>query len=525
MLSYWALTLIIFLPILFALILQILPNCQKTLHRFSAVASGLLFAVSGYFYLVLPRNHIESVSWFPQFGINYIVGADNLSWLLVLLTTFLVFLAVLASFTSIDKRLKLYYSMLFVLTTSILGVFLARDLFLFFLFWELELIPMYLLIAIWGGARREFAAMKFVLYTLFGSIFMLAAVLGLYFTLGQNSFDFAVLSQAGKLGLPLFVQVLIFLGLFLSFAIKLPMVPFHTWLPDAHVEAPTPVSMLLAGILLKMGSYGMLRFCFGWFPEAAAVLAPYLVLIGFINIVYTAGVALVQKDLKKLIAYSSVSHMGFVLLGLGALNAVGFNGAMFQMISHGLISAGLFMIVGTIYTRTHTREIAEMGGFAKPFPIVYFFGLLLAMASLGLPLLGGFPAETLVFYGAFISQAFQSINFFGHSVALSIQTLTILSALGVVLGAAYLLLMIQKVFTGPLKEKWEGLPDAKLSEITVLLVLALSIVAVGIFPNVVSKQYDAETTALSMPYYEMFSKQTQGVSLVKPPLLAAEKQH
>ncbi len=508
------LSILIFLPLIYALIVPFLPNEKRLLHTFSTVGSGLLFVLSVLFWLGTTkagRPAAEFMTWLPQLGIHYNVGADNLSWVLVILTTFLVLMAVLASYTSIEKRLKLYYAMIFTLTSAILGVFLARDLFVFFLFWELELIPMYLLISIWGGPRREYAAIKFVLYTLFGSVFMLAAILGLFFIARSAdpsaTFAFADLSGVSATGLAVGTQVLLFLGLFTAFAIKLPMVPFHTWLPDAHVEAPTPISMLLAGILLKMGSYGMLRLCFGWFPEAATVLAPYLVLIGTINIVYTAGVALAQADLKKLIAYSSVSHMGFVLLGLGALNAVGFNGAVFQMVSHGLISAGLFMIVGTLYTRTHTRQIAEMGGFGKVLPTVYFFALLIAMASLGLPLLGGFPAETLVFYGAFLSNAFKVIPWFGGTVlTLSIQTLTIISAIGVVLGAAYLLWMLMRVFMGPVFPKWSDLKDATPSEVFVLAALSFLIVAVGLFPNLVSSQFEREVTAMAQPYSKMIAE-------------------
>lgn len=502
------LSILIFLPILYALAIPFLPDNKRLLHTFSTVGAGALFVLSVLFWLwtnQAGKYPMEFKSWLPQIGINYIVGVDPLSWVLVLLTTFLVLMAVVASYTSIDKRLKLYYSMIFVLTSAILGVFLARDLFVFFLFWELELIPMYLLISIWGGPRREYAAIKFVLYTLFGSVFMLAAILGLFFfaaqTLGVATFDFTQLSEVARTNVAVGAQILMFLGLFTAFAIKLPMVPFHTWLPDAHVEAPTPISMLLAGILLKMGAYGMLRFCFGWFPEATMVLAPYLVLIGVINIIYTAGVAMVQADLKKLIAYSSVSHMGFVLLGLGALNAPGFNGAVFQMISHGLISAGLFMIVGTLYTRTHTRMIADLGGFGKITPTIFFFALLICLASLGLPLLAGFPAETLVFYGAFLSTAFKSIPWFGGAqLGLSIQTLTIISAVGVVLGAAYLLWMLQRVFMGPLFPKWSQLKDATRSEAFVLAALGVFIVLFGLFPQQVVQQFESQVTTLAQPY-------------------------
>jgi NADH-quinone oxidoreductase subunit M len=350
------------------------------------------------------------------------------------------------------------------------------------------------------------------LYTLFGSIFMFAAILGAFFLagtfMGQNTFAFDQLANLSGSGVAVTAQILLFLGFFLAFAIKLPMVPFHTWLPDAHVEAPTPISMLLAGILLKMGAYGMVRFCFGWFPQAAEILAPYLVLLGMINIIYTAGVAMVQADLKKLIAYSSVSHMGFVLLGLGALNAVGIKGAIFQMISHGLISAGLFMIVGTLYNRTHTRMIAEMGGFGKNLPTIYFFALLIALASLGLPLLAGFPAETLVFYGAFLSKAFDVIPWFGGAqLNLSIQTLTVISAVGVVLGAAYLLWMLQRVFMGPLFPKWGDLKDASVSEVFVLSGLALPILIFGLVPGWIADPLESVSVDLSKP----FGVQTEAV--------------
>lgn len=502
------LTTLIFMPVLFALVLLFLPNDNnKLIHRFAQLASGFLFVASVYLWCTTSGpGVVTAVShpWLPMFGINYALQADNLSWTMVLLTTFLVFVSVIASKTSIEKRLKLYYSLLFLITTSLLGVFMARDLFLFFLFYELELIPMYLLIAIWGGLRREYASIKFALYTLLGSIFMFAAIVGLfYFSLhtvgGHPTFAFADMKMLAS-SLAVSSQVLLFLGFFIAFAVKLPMVPFHTWLPDAHVEAPTPVSMLLAGIMLKMGAYGMVRICFDMFPQAALTLAPYLVLFGVINIIYTAGIAMVQSDLKKLIAYSSVSHMGFVLVGLGALNPIGFTGATFQMVSHGLISAGLFMMVGCIYNRTHTRQIADMGGLAKVMPAVYFFGLFLAMASLGLPLLAGFPAESLVFYGAFLSKAFSSINFFGTVLPLSIQLLTIIAGVGVVLAAAYLLLMIKRVFTGNIFPKWETLTDMVPSEAFVFVCLTILTIGVGFFPMKLSEQFEPQMTEMAKQY-------------------------
>lgn len=521
-------SIMIVLPLLWALIMPMLPERKETIHGVAILGSLVMFFSSVWFWwrsLETPFPN-QFIPWFPALGINYVVGADGLSWVLVLLTTFLVFLSVLASVTSIHHRLRFYYSMLFVLAASILGVFLARDLFLFFLFYELELIPMYFLIAEWGGPRRQYAAMKFVLYTLFGSVFLLAAILALYFhalnVMGQGAtFEFANLVQSIPMELGLASQVLFFLGFFIAFSIKLPMVPFHTWLPDAHVEAPTPISMLLAGVLLKMGAYGMLRFGFGWFPLAATVLAPYVVLFGVINIIYTAGVAMVQADLKKLIAYSSVSHMGFVLVGLGALNVVGLNGAVFQMVSHGVISAGLFMVVGSLYTRTHTRLISELGGFAKQTPKIYYFGLLIIMSSLGLPLLAGFPAESLVFYGAFISNAFKSVTLFGWDAPLSIQLMTVISAIGVVLGAAYLLWMVQRVFMGPVLPKWSRLPDATLSEVLVFCCLTLAIVGIGVYPNGVAQQYAADVTVMANQYKRFLPAVSQASPLQAPAMATA----
>jgi NADH-quinone oxidoreductase subunit M len=292
------------------------------------------------------------------------------------------------------------------------------------------------------------------------------------------------------------------------------MVPFHTWLPDAHVEAPTPISMLLAGILLKMGAYGMLRLCFGFFPEAAQVLAPYIGLLAFINIVYTAGVALVQTDMKKLIAYSSVSHMGFVLLGLAALNPAGFNGAVFVMFAHGLVSAALFMCVGTLYLRTHSRNIADYGGFGTQTPIIFYFFLFMGMASLGLPLLVSFASESMVFYGAFISNAFQEIPLGIITLDWSIQTITILSATGVVIGAAYLLWLLKRLFYGPLQERWNSLKDASQSEVFVLGTLTILVILFGIFPQFLTRHFEPEVTQMATVYGP---KQYVSVKPVKTP--------
>ncbi len=481
----------------------------KFIHYFGIGGMTLLFLLSvlGWNGIITPQT--ELVPWIQSLGINYAVGSDGLSFTLVALTNLLFLVAAVASITNITKRLKLYYALLFILQAAIIGVFVARDFFLFFLFWELELIPMYLLIAIWGGPRREFAAMKFALYTLFGSVFLVAGILALYFHVQTTHVDpsvafyfssvkAAIMSSTNPL--PLASQILIFSAFFITFAIKLPTVPFHTWLPDAHVEAPTPVSMLLAGILLKMGSYGLLRFCFEFFPEAAKVMVPYVAVLAVINIVYTAGVALVQEDMKKLIAYSSVSHMGFVLLGLAALNQLGFNGAVFVMFSHGLVSAALFMCVGTLYHRTHTRQISEYGGFGSQVPTLFYYFLFMGMASLGLPLLVSFASETLVFYGAFVSTAFSSVSLFGQDLPWSIQSITVVSALGVVIGAAYTLWLIKKVFTGPLDAKWANLPDATPSEVFVLGTLAVLVMAYGFMPQMVMRQFEPTVSAIAQLY-------------------------
>jgi NADH-quinone oxidoreductase subunit M len=519
------LSILIFLPVLLILPILLAPEGKdgRNIHILGIGGSALLFIYSSLAWTGLVKPVSEVIPWIPSLGITYSLGTDGLTMTLVYLTTFLVLMSAIASFTSIHKRLKLYYSMLFVLTTAVLGVFLARDMFLFFLFWELELIPMYLLIAIWGGPRRDYASLKFVLYTLFGSVFLVAGTLALYFHARSlpgadmtTLFQFQSIQNAIGQNLPLASQVLIFIALFTTFAVKLPVVPVHTWLPDAHVEAPTPISMMLAGILLKMGAYGMLRFGFEFLPDAARVLAPYIAVLAVINIVYTAGVALVQTDLKKLIAYSSVSHMGFVLLGLAALNAIGFNGAVFVMFAHGLVSAALFMCAGTLYNRTHTRNIADYGGFGTQTPIIFYFFLFMSMASLGLPLLVSFASETLVFYGAFVSKAFQTIPFFGNSINLSIQGLTFIAGLGVVIGAAYLLWMLKRVFFGPIQDRWTSLPDANSSEVFVLVTLTLLVLAFGLYPNLILNEFEYDVTAIADKHYADLN--AQNVATHKPTL-------
>ena len=351
-------------------------------------------SASGYQFEVQPPP-----LWIAAFNSFYRLGLDGISLPLVLLNAFLSFLAVVISWNE-SKRPQLYFSMLLVLETAVMGVFSSLDLFLFFLFWELELAPMYLLIGIWGGPRREYAAMKFIIYTIAGSALMLIGILALYFATGAGSFDITTITRSVP-ALGVTPQIVIFLLLFAGFAVKVPVWPFHTWLPDAHVEAPTPVSVLLAGVLLKMGGYGLLRICVGILPDAATALAWLLGLLAVINVLYGAAVAMAQSDLKKMIANSSISHMGYVLLGLAALNQIGLEGATLQMVTHGTITGLLFMMVGVVYDRTHTREIPLMQGLASRMPITATLFAMAGLASLGLPLMSGFVAEFVVFIGAY----------------------------------------------------------------------------------------------------------------------------
>jgi NADH-quinone oxidoreductase subunit M len=431
--------------------------------------------------------------WIRQFNIEYFLGVDGISITMVLLTALISLVAMIASLPwwgNVDshhfsrKKVPGYLVMFLLLETGMLGTFCAMDFFMFYIFWELMLLPMYFLIGIWGGPRKEYAAIKFFLYTLAGSVLMLLCMIGLYYTSGpsvladgtatQHTFNIMALSAMGQAGwfakaapvLGFAFSKVIFVGLFIGFAIKLPMFPFHTWLPDAHVEAPTPISVILAGILLKTGAYGMIRFNFQILPEAALWAARTLALFGTINIVYAAFVCLAQRDLKKMIAYSSISHMGFVLLGLAAMTPQGVTGAVFQMVSHGLISPMLFLIAGVIYDRAHTREIAGFGGLAQNMPEYSGVTGLAFMASLGLPGLAGFIGEFLVFVGAFVQ----------------FRIMTILSATAVIITAAYYLWTMQRIFLGQLNEKWKSLLDMNWRERLTLYPLAAMVIFFGFYP-------------------------------------------
>lgn len=426
---------------------------------------------------------ISGFSWIGKIKIDYFLGIDGLSIPLVLLTALITFIATLSSWT-INKSVKGYFAMFLLLDTGMMGVFVALDFFLFYIFWELMLLPMYFLIGIWGGPRREYAAIKFFLYTLLGSVFILIVMIGLYFSTtetladGTKVFTFNMLSMMNPQNFtaqgilsplnPGNLRLIAYIALFAGFAIKIPMFPFHTWLPDAHVEAPTAISVILAGVLLKMGTYGILRVCYPIFPDITRQLVWYIGLFGMINIIYGALCAMAQKDFKKLIAYSSVSHMGFVLLGMASLNAMGISGAIFQMFNHGTITAMLFLSVGVIYDRAHTRGIEEFGGLATQMPIYAGFTTLAFFAAIGLPGLSGFVSEAFVFLGAFG---------FG-----SIRVLTVISTLGILLGAGYMLWTFQRVFLGSLKEKWASLKDLTFREYAMLVPLSVIIIFLGFYP-------------------------------------------
>ncbi|MBX9949903.1 MAG: NuoM family protein [Candidatus Obscuribacterales bacterium] len=489
------LTAILLTPLIGSVAIALMPPewARKLAIAFSVAMVALsAFATQSFKPGTAGYQFEQIVTWITTpFPVQYHVGVDGLSLCLVVLTAFVTLMAVLASESIGDNRPKLFYSFVMLLTLSILGVFVSLDLLQFFVMYELELVPMYFLIAIWGGPRRDYAAMKFLLYTFFGGVLMLGGLLYLYFSLTIDnpslaSFDMVKLAQAAPL-LPKGAQLIAFLGFFLAFIIKLPSFPFHTWLPDAHVEAPTPISMILAGLLLKMGSYGLVRICMDFFPTVFIDYGHWIMLLGAFNIVWAAMACLVQTDMKRIIAFSSVSHMGFVLLGIGSLSAAAVNGAIFQMISHGVISAALFFLVGCVYERTHTRDIHEIGGgLAKEMPYVFYMWMFAVMANLGLPGLSGFVAEAAVFYGAYTSP--MALTTAPHHEM--VQTAIVVACSGVILTAGYMLWLFKRLFFGPLMAKWQGhLSDARPTEKMVGWALSLSILILGIYPLLLINQY------------------------------------
>jgi NADH-quinone oxidoreductase subunit M len=470
------LSFIVFLPIAAVAAIALLPRERESWAKWIAAGvSTVVLALTLVLFAAYDRDpggyqFMDSHAWlgsdFVDFTLRYAVGVDGLSLALVVLTGFLFLVAVLISWR-IELRPREYFAWIMLLETSLLGVFSAMDFVLFFLFWEIELIPMYFLISIWGTGRKLYSAWKYVLYTLFGSAFMLVGILVLGFTAG--TFDIQELGQIGEIKdavIP--VQAMFFL-LTIAFCIKLPVVPFHTWLPDAHTDAPTAVSVILAGVLLKMGGYGILRLSFSIMPDVARDASVWLAAFAVVSILYGAIVTLVQTDLKRLIAYSSVSHMGYVLLGASALGTVGLTGAAMQMFTHGLITGLLFVLVGMVYDRTHTRNISELSGMAHRMPFIATMMVIAGLASLGLPSLAGFVSEVTVFLGTFAKHEF----------------LTVLAVTAIVLTAGYILWMIQRVFWGELSERWNDIGDATAWwERAPLLAMVTVILLVGIYPAV-----------------------------------------
>jgi NADH-quinone oxidoreductase subunit M len=507
------LTWITFLPILGMLIVWLIPSGKdeetkkrsNMLIRWTSVGITFIQLILAVIIFLNYNNgmtgvnqqsgfqFIEKFTWIkaslPLIGninIEYFMGIDGISAPMVLLTAIICFVAVFPSF-GIEKAVKGYFAMYLLLDTGMMGVFNSLDFFLFYVFWELMLLPMYFLIGIWGGPRKEYAAIKFFIYTLVGSVFMLLVMIGLYLSVGSfnmldmmNPANFASDSIFG--GFNTSIRYVAFIALFIGFAIKVPSVPFHTWLPDAHVEAPTPISVILAGVLLKMGTYGMLRIAFPIFPDAVGYFQGLIAWIGMISIVYGAFCALGQfkigkRDLKKLIAYSSVSHMGYVMLGMASMRPEGIVGAIFQMFNHGIITAMLFMIVGVLYDRAHTRGLDEFGGIANKMPVYTGIMTIAFFAAIGLPGMSGFISEAMVFLGAFNTY----------------PMLTMVSGLGIILGAAYMLWALQKVFFGQIPERWQGPwdptgkkykhDDINGRELTALIPLAVIVIFLGIMPN------------------------------------------
>ena len=475
---------LVFLPLAGALfVLLFLRGSQKEAVRWVTFLTMLAgFVISLKLFLgydadsTQTMQFIESAPWLPEYGIVYKVGIDGMSLLLFMMTTFLAPLVVLSSWRSIEDRVKGFHVCMLLLQTAMLGAFVSLNLFLFYIFWEAMLIPMYFIIGIWGGPRRIYAAVKFFLYTLFGSLLMLVAILYLYFVhvkqFGFYSFD---LFDLYRVHLALGPEKLLFLAFALSFAIKVPMFPFHTWLPDAHVEAPTAGSVILAGVLLKMGTYGFLRFSMPLFPAATEYFYPLIAILAVIGIIYGALVAMVQPDVKKLVAYSSVSHLGFVMLGLAVLNVQGVEGSVIQMVNHGLSTGALFIIVGMIYDRRHTRLISDFGGVSKSMPVFAIFFMIVTLSSIGLPGLNGFVGEFLILLGAF-----------KKSVVLGV-----LATSGVILAAVYMLWMFKRAMFGPLdKEENKSLKDLNLREIAVLVPIIVMIVWIGIYPQTFLRKMD-----------------------------------
>ncbi|MCL4402186.1 MAG: NADH-quinone oxidoreductase subunit M [Acidobacteria bacterium] len=495
------LSLVLFTPLAGLLVLLFIPSSAKTAIKVWAnVAAFAGFLVSLLLLVRFDENAagfqmVEKADWIPTLGVKYFLGIDGISLLLIMLTTVMGFLAVLSSWKAVDDRVKEYYAMFLLLQTGMLGVFMALDFFLFYVFWELVLVPMYFIIGVWGGPRKLYAAIKFFLYTLAGSVLMLLGILTLYFQHAQQfgTYTFEI-SELMKVNMPLGLQQWVFWAFFLGFAIKVPMFPFHTWLPDAHVEAPTAGSVILAAVLLKMGTYGFIRFSLPLLPQASydRTIVQILAALSIVGIIYGALVSLMQKDWKKLVAYSSVSHLGFCTLGIFAMNPNGLAGSVIQQLNHGISTGMLFLIIGIVYERRHTREISEYGGLAHVMPKYAVVFAIAMLSSAGLPLLNGFIGEFTILQGAFEAS---------HAWAA-------FSVLGVILGAAYLLWLYQRTMLGQVTNaKNLHLPDLSFRELAVFLPLIAWAISIGVYPK---------------PYFDVLRKPVQEiVERVRPGYYAA----
>jgi NADH-quinone oxidoreductase subunit M len=466
--GYPVLSVVIFLPIIGGILLAFIGRHLESFIKWGALLVSILT-----FILSLPlftnfdktthlMQFVERKDWIPQFGIQYYVGVDGISVLFILLSALITILCVLISWNSIKEKVKEFYISLLLIEGAMIGVFASLDFFLFYIFWEAMLIPMYLIIGVWGGPRRVYAAIKFFLYTLIGSVLMLVAIVYLY--LKADTFN---ILELHTLALPYKTQIWLFWALLAAFAVKVPMWPVHTWLPDAHTEAPTAGSVILAAILIKMGAYGFLRFMLPMLPEATKSMAPFLIGLSVIAIIYGGIVCLAQNDLKRLIAYSSVSHMGFVTLGIFALNPQGIEGGILQMINHGIVTGALFLCVGIIYDRTHSRQISDYGGLASIMPVYAGFFMLFTLASIGLPGLNGFIGEFLIILGAFKAKKLTAV----------------LAATGIIIGAGYMLWLYQRIFFNEVNEKIRGLEPMQFKEALTLILLAIFVIWIGIYPN------------------------------------------
>ncbi len=489
----WLTTIILF-PLLAAFAIPLIPDKEGKTVRWYALGVGLfnfaltIYAVSNQYNFNNSNFQLEETyPWIPQLGLNWSVGIDGLSMPLIVLSGLITTLALLASWR-VDKKPRLFYFLMLVLYSAQMGVFAAQDLLLFFFMWELELVPVYILISIWGGEKRLYAATKFILYTALASIFILVAALGMAFYGDTVTFDMA---QLGMKDFPIALELLAYAGFLIAFGVKLPIFPLHTWLPDAHSQASAPASMILAGVLLKMGGYGLIRFNIEMLPDAHIKFAPLLIILGVVNVVYGAFTAFGQTNLKRRLASSSISHMGFVLIGIASFTELGMNGAVLQMVSHGLIAAALFFLCGSTYERTHTLMMDEMGGLAQKMPKTFALFTATSMASLALPGMSGFVAELTVFLGVANSDVYSS----------TFKTVVIfLTAVGLILTPIYLLSMLRVVFYG---QKNEGLMlpkfnlDAKPREVFITACLLLPIIGIGLYPKLATTTYDVKTVEVA----------------------------